>query len=80
MTLRNLRFHGFSGFAERKQMGSLCLPGYVLMWGFYVKHCAAVWIHSPDRVLVENCHATGMSAECFYSASASRSGNRDPAK
>ncbi len=80
VTLRNLRFHGFSGFAERKQMGSRPLPGYAQMWGFYIKHCNAVGIQSPERVLVENCHATGMSAECFYSASSSRSGNLDPAR
>jgi hypothetical protein len=80
VTLRNLRFRGFSRFAERKQMGSLPLPGYIQMWGFYIKHCSAVWIQSPERILVENCHATGMSAECFYSASSSRSGNRDPAR
>ncbi len=79
VTLRNLRFRGFSGFAERKQMGSLPLPGYVQMWGFYIKHCNAVGIQSPERLLVENCHATGMSAECFYSGSSSRSGNSDPA-
>ncbi len=80
VTLRNLRFRGFSGFAERKQMGSRPLPGYAQMWGFYIKHCSAVGIQSPERVLVENCHATGMSAECFYSASSSRSGNTDPAR
>ena len=50
------------------------------MWGFYIKHCNAVGIQSPERLLVENCHATGMSAECFYSASSSRSGNSDPAQ
>ena len=80
VTLRNLRFRGFSGFAERKQMGSLRLPGYPRMWGFYIKHCNAVGIQSPERLLVENCHASGMSAECFYSASASRSGNAEPAR
>jgi len=80
VTLRNLRFRGFSGFAERQQMGSRPLPGYVQMWGFYIKHCNAVGIQSPERLLVENCHATGMSAECFYSASSSRSGNSDPAR
>jgi hypothetical protein len=79
VTLRNLRFRGFSGFAERRQMGALGLPGYPEMWGFYVKHCNAVGIRSPERLLVENCHASRMSAECFYSGSRSRSGNDDPA-
>ena len=79
VTVRNLRFRGFSGFAERKQMGSMRTHGYAHMWGFFAKHCNAIGIRSPERVLVENCHATGMSAECFYSASRSRSGNNDPA-
>jgi len=79
ITLRNLRFRGFSGFAERKQMGSMRVQGYAHMWGFYVKHCNAVGIRSPERVLVENCHASGMSAECFYSSSRGRSGNDEPA-
>lgn len=79
ITIRNLRFRGFSGFAERKQMGSMRTHADARMWGFYIKHCNAVGIRSPERVLVENCHATGMSAECFYSGSRSRIGNSDPA-
>ncbi len=75
ITIRNLRFRGFSSFAERKQMGFMRTNGYLRMWGFYVKHCNAVGIRSPERVLVENCHAMGMSAECFYSGSSSRRGN-----
>ncbi|NLX99720.1 MAG: hypothetical protein GXY83_26790 [Rhodopirellula sp.] len=78
VTIRNLRFRGFSGFAERKQMGHLPAKGYPHMWGFYVKHCNAIGIRSPERLLVENCHATGMSAECFYSGSSSRRGNNEP--
>jgi hypothetical protein len=79
ITIRNLRFRGFSGFDERTQMGSRRMHGFRSMWGFYIKHCNAVGIRSPERVLVENCHATGMSAECFYSGSRSRIGNNDPA-
>ena len=78
VTIRNLRFHGFSGFAERKQMGFMPARGYTHMWGFYIKHCSALGIRSPERLLVENCHATGMSAECFYSGSTSRKGNDEP--
>jgi len=78
ITIRNLRFRGFSGFTERKQMGFMRAHGYAHMWGFYVKHCNAIGIRSPERVLVENCHATGMSAECFYSGSSSRKGNDEP--
>ena len=78
ITIRNLRFRGFSGFAERKQMGFMRVHGYAHMWGFYAKHCSALGIRSPERVLVENCHARGMSAECFYSSSRGRSANNDP--
>ena len=78
VTIRNLRFRGFSGFAERKQMGFMRTHGYPHMWGFYAKHCNAVGIRSPERVLIENCRANGMSAECFYSGSASRKGNDEP--
>ncbi|MBC8871477.1 MAG: right-handed parallel beta-helix repeat-containing protein [Planctomycetes bacterium] len=78
VTIRNLRFRGFSGFDERKQMGFMRAHGYAHMWGFYVKHCNAIGIRSPERILVENCHATGMSAECFYSGSSSRKGNEEP--
>lgn len=80
VTIRNLRFRGFSGFAQRRQMGHMRTHGYAHMWGFYVKHCNAIGIRTPERLLVENCHATGMSAECFYSGSGSRSGNDEPAR
>ncbi|NOZ20694.1 MAG: hypothetical protein GXP25_06350 [Planctomycetes bacterium] len=80
ITIRNLRFRGFSGFAERKQMGAMRVRGYAHMWGFYTKHCNAIGIRTPERLVVENCHATGMSAECFYSGSRSRRGNSEPAR
>ncbi|MFK5920987.1 MAG: hypothetical protein QM496_02315 [Verrucomicrobiota bacterium] len=78
VTVRNLRFLGFSGFSEIKQMGYLPAKGYPHMWGFFIKKCNAIAIRSPERVLIENCHASGMSAECFYSGSSSRKGNDDP--
>ena len=80
VTVRNLRFRGFSGLAERTQMGGRPLHGYPKMWGFYIKPCNAILISSPERLLVENCHATGMSGECFYSGSRGRRGNNDPAR
>ena len=80
VTLRKLRFQGFSGFADSDVMNGHRLPGFGPFFGFYIKHCNAVSIASPERLLVENCHASGMSAECFYSYSrnASREGNYDP--
>ena len=80
ITIRNLRFTGFSGFSERGQMGHMGPPGYPHMWGFYAKHCCAIRIRTPERLLVENCHATRMSGECFYSGSDSRTGNAEPAR
>jgi len=79
-TLRNFRMVGHSGYAERDQVGSLRTTGCRGLWGFYLKHCNAVGIRSTERVLVENCHATRMSAECFYSASRSRTGGRPEPK
>ncbi len=73
-----MTFRGHSGFDERKQMGSLGFRTKRAVWGFYLKHCNAIGIRSPERLMVENCHATGMSAECFYSGSKSRHGNNEP--
>ncbi|MBM3475686.1 MAG: hypothetical protein FJX75_20670 [Armatimonadetes bacterium] len=78
VTLRNLRFIGHSGFAERDQMGHLATQGATGVWGFYFKHCSALGISNTERVLVENCHATRMSAECFYSAGRARTPTTEP--
>ncbi|MBI3948108.1 MAG: hypothetical protein HY321_19480 [Armatimonadetes bacterium] len=78
VTLRNFRMVGHSGFANRDQCGSLRLPLVPAMWGFYLKGCNAVTIRGTERVLVENCHATRMASECFYSGGPSRSGAREP--
>ncbi|MCK9414580.1 MAG: right-handed parallel beta-helix repeat-containing protein [Prolixibacteraceae bacterium] len=82
VTLRNIRFIGFSSFADSWVMNGHTRPGFGPFFGFYIKHCSAVWISSPKRLLVENCHASGMSAECFYSSSrsTSREGNKEPSK
>ncbi|NLX96687.1 MAG: hypothetical protein GXY83_10970 [Rhodopirellula sp.] len=82
VTLRNLRFRGFSGFAERELMLTRKVDGYRTpfdtIYGMYLKSCRALRISSPERLVVENCHGSGMSAECFYSQSTSRYGNSDP--
>lgn len=81
VTLRNLRFVGHSGVDVRRQMGSIPTRTAQQLWGFYLKHCNAVGISNTTRVLVENCHATKMSAECFYSAGrARRHGQPEPAQ
>lgn len=80
VTLRNLSMLGHSGFADRDQMGHLRTQGAGGVWGFYFKLCNAVHISNTERVLVENCHARKMSAECFYSSGRSRVGAKEPAQ
>jgi len=78
VSFRRLRFRGFSSFAEMKKMAYLPAGGYPHMWGFFAQHCNAITFRTPGRALVENCHAAGMSAECFYSGSVSRKGIEKP--
>lgn len=78
VTLRNFRMTGHMGFEGRDQAGIMRTLGGTAVWGFYFKHCNAVGISNTERVLVQNCHATRMSAECFYSAGRSRVADREP--
>jgi len=78
VTLRNLRMTGHMGFEGRDQAGIMRTRGGTAVWGFYFKHCNAVGISNTERVLVQNCHAERMSAECFYSAGRSRRGITEP--
>ena len=77
-TIRNLSFIGFMGFDERDKAGELRTLGSTAVWGFALKPCHAMDIVNTERVLVENCHASRMSGECFVSSSRSRSAG--PAK
>ena len=72
VTIRNFRMVGFMGFADRDQAGNLRTRGSGPIWGFGLKHCNAVTISGTERVLVENCHASRMSGECFVSGGPSR--------
>ena len=78
VNVRNLRFVGHSGFDKRHKCGCIAMRGACYFWGFAAKSCNAVSIQNTERVLIENCHATKMSCECFYSASRSRSGKHEP--
>ncbi len=80
VTLRSLRFVGHSGVDVRRQMGSIRTNTAQHLWGFYLKHCNAVGISNTARVLCDNCHATKMSAECFYSSGRSRKIDSEPAQ
>lgn len=74
VTLRNLTMAGHSGFGERDQCGAIAVLGAGYFWGFAAKCCNAVTIRDTERVLLENCHGTRMSMECFYSGGRSRIG------
>jgi hypothetical protein len=70
--VRNFRMLGFMGFDERDKAGHLNTKGSTYIWGFGLKHCNAMTINNTERVLVENCHASRMSGECFVSGGRSR--------
>jgi hypothetical protein len=72
VTLRSFRMTGFMGFNERDKAGYINTRGSTYIWGFGLKHCNAVTISGTERVLVENCHASRMSGECFVSGGPSR--------
>jgi hypothetical protein len=50
------------------------------VWGFYFKLCNALNVSGTERVLVENCHASRMSCECFYSQGPGRWKGHEPKK
>lgn len=72
VVIRNFRMIGFMGFDERDKAGYINTRGSTYIWGFGLKHCSAVSISGTERVLVENCHASRMSGECFVSGGPSR--------
>jgi len=72
INLRNFRLLGFMGFDEADRAGSLPTRGARYIWGFALKYCCAVDINNTERVLVENCHASKMSGECFVAGGQSR--------
>lgn len=70
VTLRNLLMIGNLGFADRDMGQNLFCRGGTSVFGFYFNKTNAVCFSSTKRILVENCHARKMSAECFYSMGA----------
>jgi len=71
-TVRNLRMIGFMGLEGKTIAGHMRTRGSVGIWGFGLKPCNAVTISNTERVLVENCHASRMSGECFVAGGRSR--------
>jgi len=78
VTLRNLRMEGCFGYDDRDISRWLTECAGSSVWGFYFVKSNATCIHSTRRVLVENCHARRMSAECFYAQGNGRDGNHEP--
>ncbi|MFA7173063.1 MAG: hypothetical protein WC340_06565 [Kiritimatiellia bacterium] len=78
VTLRNFSMVGHSGFDRQDQARGMRTRGGTAVWGFYFKKCNALGISNTERVLVENCHARKMSAECFYSCGRSRTAADEP--
>lgn len=70
--IRNFRMLGFMGFDERDRAGGINVKGSNGVWGFGLKHCNGITISNTERVLVENCHASKMSGECFVAGGRSR--------
>jgi len=66
VTVRNLRMVGHSGLAEKA--GFVHTSGGYGIWGITFKPCNAVSTSGTERVLIENVHASRMSAECFYAS------------
>ncbi len=71
-TVRNLRMVGFMGLEGKAAAGHMRTRGSIGIWGFGLKPCNAVTISNTERVLVENCHASRMSGECFVAGGRSR--------
>lgn len=81
VNIRNFRMLGNTGFDARDQAGYLSLRGANNVWGFYLKPCHGIVITQTERVLVENCHASKMSGECFYCSGRARTyGKPEPAQ
>ena len=66
-TLKNLFMIGNLGFEDRDLGANLFCRGGTSVYGFYFHKTNATCFKNTKRVLVENCHARKMSAECFYS-------------
>ena len=70
--IRNFRMLGFMGFDEADKAGGLSVRGSTHIWGFGLKHCNGITINNTERVLIENCHASRMSGECYVAGGRSR--------
>ena len=77
VTLRNLHMVGHGGLAN--QAGNFVKLGDFPFWPMHLRGCSAVAMGGgTDRMLIENCHASKMTFECFYAQGPSRSGHKEP--
>lgn len=72
LTLKNLSMFGCYGFEEKARGRNLFCKGGTAVYGFYFQKSNATCFVNTKNVLVENCHARKMSAECFYSMGVGR--------
>ena len=72
VTIRNFRLLGHTGQMEAP--GAFRSASGSTLWCSALKGCNAVNIVGTERVLVENVHASRMSAECFYCQGPYRNG------
>jgi len=67
VTLKNVSMIGCYGFKEKARGANLFCKGGSSVYGFYFQKSNATCTKNTKRVMIENCHAKRMSAECFYS-------------
>ena len=78
VALRNLRMVGHTGLGEGPGWHPFVTTSGAICWPMALRRCRAVEIHDTTRVLVENCHASRMNCEAFYSEGRSRPGPPNP--
>ena len=78
VTLRNIFMTGSLGYKDRDMGANLFCRGGNGVYGFYFQKSNASTVISTKRVLMENCHARKMSAECFFSRGERREAANPP--
>ncbi len=76
VTIRDFRMVGNTGMDQ--QAGAFTTSSGHGFWASALKRCQAVTICGTERVLIEDVHASKMSAECFYSQGPEREGTKVP--
>lgn len=77
-SLKNLFLKGNCSFKDRDIAAIIDTNGGDSVWGFYFLKTNAICLMNNENVYIENCHARGMSAECFYASGIYREASEDP--